>query len=153
MQLLRMAVAALIAIGLDQISKFVVVQWLDLVSLQVIPVVPPYLVFVMAWNEGVNFGMLSQYGSRWALVAFSLAVSLALVAWARNSRGRTMPVALGFVAGGALGNALDRIIYGAVADFLNTSCCGISNPYSFNVADIFVFLGVGMILVVGGRTP
>lgn len=59
MPLLRMAIAALIAVALDQISKLVVVQWLDLASLHVIPVIPPYLVFAMAWNEGVNFGILS----------------------------------------------------------------------------------------------
>ena len=152
MQLLRMAVAALIAIALDQISKFVVVHWLDLASLHVIPIIPPYLVFVMAWNEGVNFGILSQSSNRWALVAFSLAVSLALSAWARTTRGRVMPVAMGFVAGGALGNALDRITHGAVEDFLNMSCCGIRNPFAFNVADIFVFLGAGMILVFSRRT-
>ena len=42
----------------------------------------------------------------------------------------------------AIGNVLDRIIYGAVADFLNLTCCGIYNPYSFNIADISIFFGV-----------
>lgn len=62
-----------------------------------------------------------------------------------------MPVAMGFVAGGALGNALDRVTHGAVEDFLNMSCCGIRNPFSFNVADIFVFLGAGMVLMFSRR--
>ena len=43
--------------------------------------------------------------------------------------------------GGALGNAFDRLVYGAVADFLNMSCCGIDNPYAFNIADIAIFAG------------
>ncbi|WFU13310.1 signal peptidase II (plasmid) [Rhizobium sp. CB3090] len=153
MQLLRMAIAALIAITLDQVSKLIVIQWLDLASLHVLPVSPPYLQFLMAWNEGVDFGMLNHYANRWVLAAFDVLVSLALIAWARNTTGRFMPVAIGFVIGGALGNALDRIAYGAVADFLNMSCCGITNPYSFNVADIFVFLGIAMALVFNGRTP
>jgi signal peptidase II len=63
-----------------------------------------------------------------------------------------MPLAIGFVTGGALGNALDRVTYGAVADFLNTSCCGIRNPYSFNIADIFIFVGAGLLLLFSSRT-
>ncbi len=153
MQPVRMAIAALIAITLDQVSKLIIIQWLDLASLHVLPVWPPYLQFVMAWNEGVDFGMLNHYGNRWILAAFNALVSLALIAWARKTSGRFMPVAIGFVVGGALGNALDRISYGAVADFLNMSCCGIRNPYSFNVADIFVFLGIAMTLVFHERTP
>jgi signal peptidase II len=152
MQLFRMAAGVLTALVLDQMSKIAIVQWLDLRSVHVIPVVPPYLVFAMAWNEGTNFGLLSQYGNRWALVAFSVAISLALAAWARTTQGRIVPLAIGFVVGGALGNALDRVAYGAVADFLNMSCCGIKNPYSFNIADIFVFIGLGLLLVFGQRT-
>jgi signal peptidase II len=52
------------------------------------------------------------------------------------------------VIGGAIGNVFDRLLYGAVADFLNMSCCGFENPYSFNVADISIFIGaVGLILL------
>ena len=52
--------------------------------------------------------------------------------------------------GGALGNVLDRVLYGAVADFLNMSCCGIENPYAFNVADIAIFAGAfGLVLFPG----
>jgi signal peptidase II len=56
--------------------------------------------------------------------------------------------------GGALGNVVDRLIYGAVADFLNMSCCGIDNPYAFNVADIAVFAGaIGLVLAPGAKNP
>jgi signal peptidase II len=51
------------------------------------------------------------------------------------------------VIGGALGNTLDRVMYGAVADFLNVSCCGISNPFAFNVADIGIFGGALGLLI------
>ncbi|BBU58037.1 hypothetical protein KU6B_43020 [Mameliella alba] len=56
-------------------------------------------------------------------------------------------ISAGFLIGGALGNVIDRLVYGAVADFLNMSCCGIDNPYAFNVADIAIFIGAfGLIL-------
>jgi len=152
MQLFRLGIGALTAFALDQISKAVVVHWLDLASIHVIPVAPPYLVFAMAWNEGMNFGILGHQGNRWVFVAFALAATLAMALWARKTRGWVMPLAMGFVAGGALGNAFDRVTYGTVADFLNMSCCGIRNPYSFNVADIFIFLGAGLLIVFGRRT-
>jgi signal peptidase II len=145
--MLRMALSALIALGLDQLSKFVVLHWLDLASVHTIRVWPPYLNFVMAWNTGVNFGFLSSYGGRWLLVAFSVAVSLGLAAWVRNKPGWLLPLATGAVVGGALGNALDRVIYGSVVDFLNMSCCGINNPYSFNIADVLIACGAVFIAI------
>ena len=51
------------------------------------------------------------------------------------------------VIGGALGNAIDRLLYGAVADFINITCCGFRNPYSFNLADVFIFIGLIGLLV------
>jgi len=147
MPLLRMAVAAVIAFGLDRLSKIVIIDWLDLGSVHVIRVWPPYLDFVMAWNTGVNFGLLGDYSNRWALVAFAVVFSAGLTIWARNKRGWILPLAIGVAVGGALGNAWDRVIYGAVADYLNMSCCGIHNPYSFNVADIFVVCGMVLIAI------
>ena len=59
-------------------------------------------------------------------------------------------VMLPFLVGGALGNVIDRLAYGYVADFLNMSCCGLENPYAFNLADVFIFLGaVGLVLFTG----
>jgi signal peptidase II len=56
-------------------------------------------------------------------------------------------MAAAFLIGGAAGNVIDRLLYGAVADFLNMSCCGIDNPYAFNVADVAIFVGaVGLVL-------
>ena len=57
----------------------------------------------------------------------------------------------GLLVGGALGNVVDRVAYGAVADFLNMSCCGIENPYAFNVADIAIFAGaLGLVIFAKG---
>ncbi len=145
--LLRVPTAALIAFGLDRLSKIIIVERMDLASLQAIPVWPPYVQFMMAWNKGVNFGLFNQFDARWLLVVVSVAVSLALLLWARNKAGWLVPLTSGVLIGGALGNAYDRVVYGAVADYLNVSCCGIHNPYSFNVADVFIFGAAALLLV------
>lgn len=139
--------------ALDQLSKLAVVQGLDLAARGVIEVVPPFLVFRMAWNRGVNFGLLAGDGAatKWILVIVALLVSAWVVLWLRRERpGRPALVSGGLLVGGALGNVIDRLIYGAVADFLNMSCCGIENPFSFNVADVAIFAGaIGLILFTG----
>jgi signal peptidase II len=108
----------------------------------------------MAWNRGINFGLFHGEDdlTRWILVAVALAISAWVWLWMRRERpGRAGMIAAGLLIGGALGNVLDRLIYGAVADFLNMSCCGIDNPYAFNVADIAIFAGaLGLILFTGG---
>ena len=65
-------------------------------------------------------------------------------------------MAAGLLIGGAIGNVIDRLAYGAVADFLNMSCCGIENPFAFNVADISIFVGALGLVIFGtgaGGTP
>ena len=142
----------------DQGSKWLVVQWLDLQSRFFIDVWPPYLTFVMAWNTGVNFGLFASDGPamRWVLIAVALVISLWIWLWARRERGNLgMQIAAGLIVGGALGNVIDRLVYGAVADFINMSCCGINNPFSFNIADAAIFAGaLGLILFAGRhKTP
>lgn len=131
----------------DRATKWVVVEVLDLARLGMIEVTPPYLNFVMAWNRGINFGIGAggPEWSRWALVALAVAVSIGLALWVLRRRSVMLASFAGVVIGGALGNAWDRIQYGAVADFLNMSCCGIVNPFAFNVADVAIFLGAVLI--------
>ena len=139
----------------DRLSKFLVVEVLDLGNLMRIEVWPPYLNFVMAWNPGINFGILASDSSalRWTLVLLALAISAALVWWVHHRESHAegagaspaVAVGAGIVIGGALGNAWDRLQYGAVADFLNMSCCGIDNPYAFNIADVAIFAGAALI--------
>lgn len=146
---------ALAVFVLDQLTKVLVVQILDLKSRGVIPVIDPFLVFRMAWNEGVNFGILSGSGDlmRWILIAVAFAITGWIIHWMRSEQpGKWVQIAAGLVVGGAIGNVIDRLIYGAVADFLNMSCCGIENPYAFNVADIAIFIGaVGLIFLTNGK--
>jgi len=135
----------------DQASKWVVVHWLDLANRLQIDVWPPFLTFRMAWNRGVNFGLFSGLDMRWVLVGLALAICAAVLVWLwREGGSRWTCLSTGVLVGGALGNVVDRVQYGAVADFLNMSCCGIENPYAFNIADIAVFVGaIGLVLFSG----
>jgi signal peptidase II len=142
---------------LDQATKYLVVHMMDLRSLGSIDLWPPLINLRMAWNYGINFGILAGDDplTRWVLIAVALVISGAVLWWVHSEPlGRWHRFAAGLLVGGALGNVIDRLIYGAVADFLNMSCCGISNPYAFNVADIAVFAGAfGMVLLPSGKKP
>ncbi|WGI22600.1 signal peptidase II [Amylibacter sp. IMCC11727] len=131
----------------DQITKFFVVEFWDLKNIERIDVFPPFLNFRMAWNEGINFGLFGDFDLRWFLIAISIVISIWVLWWGRNFTGWFGAFLVGCIVGGALGNTVDRVVYGAVADFLNMSCCGWRNPYSFNVADIAIFVGAfGLVL-------
>ena len=147
--------SALGALAVDQGSKAVMLHALDLPTVGEIAVLPPYLVLRMGWNRGVNFGLLAGDAEavRWALVALAVGISALVARWAWAERGRVaVGVAAGLLIGGAMGNALDRVVHGAVVDFLNTSCCGVVNPYVFNLADVAIFVGaIGLALFAGGH--
>ena len=129
----------------DQISKWFVVFWLDLISLNSIDVFPPFLNFRMGWNYGVNFGLLGQQSElkSYFLTVLAIIISGLIMFWIYRTKVTNLQVSFGaLLCGGALANAFDRVIYdGAVADFLNMSCCGIYNPFVFNFADVFIFIG------------
>jgi len=139
----------------DQATKAWILHGIDLDRIGAVDIWPPYLNLRMAWNYGINFGLFAGDGTatRWILIAIALAISAVVLWWVRREPGGPwQEIAAGLLVGGAIGNAVDRLVYGAVADFLNMSCCGIENPYAFNVADIAVFAGaLGMIMFPGGK--
>ena len=146
---------ALATIVVDQVSKLAVVFGLDLLHRIEMDVLPPFLVFRMAWNDGINFGLFGDVSElvRWVLVAIAVVISGWVWVWVRRERGGLwLQVAAGLLIGGAMGNVIDRIAYGAVADFINMSCCGIDNPFAFNVADVAVFGGVLGLVVLSNRS-
>lgn len=156
--MLRLSLIALVTFILDQLSKHYVLEGLGLRILGGIDVYPPFLTFRMGWNRGVNFGLFADDSpiQRWALIALAVVVALGVVIWTvRNANTLWMQVWAGLLVGGALGNALDRVIYGAVADFLNMTCCGIVNPFVFNIADVGIFIGAfGLVWGAGAKkTP
>ena len=94
----------------------------------------------MAWNKGINFGLFegNSVVQAYILSAISILISVVFVIWLKNSAVFLIQILAALVIGGALGNAIDRLLYGAVADFINITCCGLRNPYSFNLADVFI---------------
>ena len=142
---------------LDQVTKYLVVHTLNLRQLGAIDVWPAVFNLRMAWNYGINFGLMAGDNplTRWGLIAVAVVISGAVLWWVHSDpAGRWQKIAAGLLVGGALGNVVDRLIYGAVADFINLSCCGINNPFAFNIADIAVFIGAfGMVLLPSGKNP
>jgi signal peptidase II len=137
---------AVLTIVLDQLSKWWVLSVFDLPSKQNVLVGGPFEL-TMVWNKGVSFGMLraEQDLMRWALVVFSLAVAAFLAVWARKIERPLLAVAVGLVMGGAVGNAIDRARFGAVADFLDFKA--LYFPWVFNVADSAITVGVILLLL------
>lgn len=142
-----LAVAAIVLV-LDQASKLVLVDLMRAHPGGI--VLAPFFNLVQVWNRGVSFGMLGGewFGDnqRWILVVLSIAVSVLLGFWLRKAERGVDRLALGLVIGGALGNAIDRVAYGAVADFFDFHLGGWHWP-AFNIADAAITCGaVGLIL-------
>ncbi|QRZ13171.1 signal peptidase II [Paracoccus methylovorus] len=142
---------------LDQVLKYLVVHVLRLDQLREIDVFDPWLNLRMAWNQGMNFGLFASDVEvmRWVLIVIALAVCLWVGIWVGRAKpSRFAQISAGLLIGGALGNVVDRLTYGAVADFLNMSLPGWRNPYSFNVADIAIFAGaMGLVLLPPDKKP
>ena len=98
----------------------------------------------MAWNKGINFGLFEgdSVFQAYGLTMISIVISIVYFVWLRNSSSFLIQMLVALVIGGALGNAIDRVLHGAVADFINITCCGFRTPYSFNLADVFIFIGL-----------
>ncbi|MCZ8101235.1 MAG: signal peptidase II [Burkholderiales bacterium] len=107
----------------------------------------PFFDLVMVWNRGISYGLFQQDGDlgRYGLVALSIVAAVGLGVWLWRSQTILVAVALGLLIGGALGNAVDRTLYGAVADFVLLYWIPFF-PYVFNLADSAIVAGVGLLL-------
>ena len=134
----------------DQIVKVLVLQWLR--SGEVVEVTP-FFNLVMVWNRGVSFGLFAHEAEvmPYVLSGVAVAISVALLVWLARAERRWIAAAIGLVVGGAVGNVIDRLRFGAVADFFDVHVAGWHWP-AFNVADAAIVVGVGMILLDGFAT-
>lgn len=140
---------AVFALLVDQASKYAITDIMGLGVGQARTIIPGFLTFIMSKNTGINFGLFASGSpvAKLVLAGLAVAVSIALLVWAaRRWRDGIFAFGVGLIVGGAIGNAIDRLVYGAVTDFLNVTCCGINNPFAFNIADVWIFAGVAILL-------
>ncbi len=140
-------IAALLVLVADQASKAWILYGLDLPTLGSVQLLP-VLSLTMVWNRGVTFGMLNGLGAAgaWVLTAVALAVVVALGIWLRRAENNLVAIALGAIAGGAVGNVIDRLRFGAVVDFIHAHL-GDWSWYVFNVADAAIVCGVAALVL------
>lgn len=104
---------------------------------------------VPVWNTGVSFGLLGDSStSRWILVALALAIVVVLLVWLMRAGTGIVVFALVLVVGGALSNVIDRVLYGAVIDFVDIHAFGFHWP-AFNIADMSIVIGTALLLYDG----
>ncbi len=141
---------ALVVYAADQGSKYWILHGLDLPDRGDVAVLP-HLDFTMVWNRGVTFGLLTGHGplSVAILAVLALAIVAVLGVWLRRTERRATAIALGAIAGGALGNVTDRLRYGAVVDFIRAHAFGWS-WYVFNLGDAAIVCGVVTLALLGG---
>ncbi len=143
-------IAAAAAFAIDQGNKL----WmLDVFQIEDRPptVVLPFLDIVMAWNKGISYSLLKTDtpAGRWILLGLSLGITLIFTVLLWRSKGRVGAAGLGLIVGAALANALDRFVHGAVADFYHFHTpfsLGPLSNYVFNLADVAIVAGVGLLL-------
>ena len=135
-------IIALFTLAVDQAHKWWMLGPFAIAEKQPFKVAP-FLDLVLAWNKGISYGWFSQSTAlgKWALVTLALAITVFLCAWLFRTTKPLVAVCLGLLIGGALSNALDRVIHGAVADFFAFHGFGYS-WYVFNLADVAIVAGV-----------
>jgi signal peptidase II len=143
-------IAALVTLVADQASKLWLLNGFDLARRGVVKVTP-FFDLVLAWNIGISFGWLQNDGqaAQLALMAVKVIAVIALAIWMARSQTRLATVALGLIIGGAVGNGIDRLAYGAVVDFalFHIEIGGNTyNWYVFNLADVAIVAGVAALL-------
>ena len=134
----------------DQASKLWLLNVFDLARRGVVKVMP-FFDLVLAWNIGISFGWLQNdsQAAQFALMAVKVIAVIALGIWMARSQTRLATIALGMIIGGAIGNGIDRLAYGAVVDFalLHVKIAGNTyNWYVFNLADVAIVAGVAALL-------
>lgn len=133
---------ALLVLILDQATKIYTLFVFDLPVREPVAL-NPFINLIVVWNRGISYGLFQQHSDlgRWILIAVSIIASAGLSLWIRRTAGKLLATSLGLIVGGAIGNVIDRLAYGAVFDFIQFQVWGWS-WYVFNVADAAIVAGV-----------
>jgi signal peptidase II len=137
---------AVLAAAIDQATKLWLLFVLDLGGRGIVTLTP-FLDLVLTWNTGISYGLFRQEGplGQWALLALKAIAVVLLWIWLSRASSRLTALSLGLIIGGAIGNAIDRFAYGAVADFVLfhiTTASFSFKWYVFNLADVAIVAGV-----------
>ena len=143
-------VAALVALLLDQAVKLWLLFVYDLSEKGAVALTP-FFDLVLVWNPGISYGLFqteTEFG-QWVLLLLKLVAVILLWVWMTRVDSRWSALSLGLIIGGAIGNAIDRVAYGAVADFAHfhiTTATWNFSWYVFNLADVAIVVGVAGLL-------
>jgi signal peptidase II len=145
--LVGLSTAILVLIA-DQLTKWAV---LNLSDSPLYPVTS-FFNIILVWNRGISFGLLSSHNpfGKWILCGLSLAFAIILLVWIGKALTKLSALAFGLILGGAVGNLVDRVRFGAVADFVDFHVYGY-HWYTFNIADCAIVAGVGLIILEQGK--
>ena len=147
--MLRLGLAAALVVAVaDQLSKLWILRLFAADPARRVVPVTPFLNLALTWNRGMSFGLFNT-DTRLNAVIFTVLAAIivtGLVVWLRQVRQGLLALAIGLVIGGAIGNVIDRLLRGAVDDFLDFHLAG-WHFYVFNLADAAISVGVGLMLI------
>ena len=129
---------------IDQLSKLFLLELM--VNARAPIEITSFFRLVMVFNRGVSFGMFADYHLPWLFITLSVVISAVLFGWLLKAGNHLEAAAIGLIIGGAFGNVIDRLRFGAVADFFDFHLAGYHWP-AFNIADSAIFIGVVVLVV------
>lgn len=137
---------AAIALGADQLNKWWMIHVYQIGEKGKVTLTP-FFDLIMVWNQGISYGLLPQGSAlgKAVLIGVAIVAVVGLTLWLARAENKLAAFSLGLILGGAIGNAIDRMIYGAVADFFSFHAYGYY-WYIFNIADVAIVVGVAGLL-------
>lgn len=142
---------AWVVLFFDQLTKWYFLEVVNMPARQIIEVLP-FFNLVMVWNTGVSFGMFQGMESGpFILSSFAFVIVMILAFWMRNMTSNVGITGVGLIMGGAIGNVIDRLRFGAVADFFDVHVAGYHWP-AFNIADSAIVIGAGLLILYSVRS-